>query len=135
MNANKDRVRCQLINMYLLAMADGIFDEQEQLYLVERATKSGLNLDELFDLISEANDINTGIPPELLEDKIKDLYDLARIIWSDGEVKPEERTMLISFIRKYGFLEENVEGIADHLLQEAYKGSSTEFIINQIKNS
>lgn len=135
MNINKEQVRRQLINMYLLAMADGVFDEKEQLCLVERATESGLDLEELFDIIKEANNFTTTTPPEPFEEKIKDLYDLAQIIWSDGEVKPQEKNMLISFIQRYGFIEENSEDIANYLLEEARKGSCFHAIINAIKNT
>ncbi|KGN71934.1 TerB family tellurite resistance protein [Porphyromonas sp. COT-239 OH1446] len=135
MDVNKDRIRHQLMNMYLLAMADGTFDEKEQLFLAQRARQFDLSLDELFDIINEANEINTGDVPESLQDRVKNLYDLAQIIWSDGKVSSEERAVLISFIRKYGFVEENVEDIATYLLEEAQKGSEVQSIIDQIQNN
>lgn len=135
MDVNKDRIRHQLMNMYLLAMADGTFDEKEQLFLAQRARQFDLSLDELFDIINEANEINTGGVPESLQDRVKNLYDLAQIIWSDGKVSSEERAVLISFIRKYGFVEENVEDIATYLLEEAQKGSEVQSIIDQIQNN
>lgn len=133
MNTNKESERKQLINMYLLANADGNFEEQEQLQIVEKALQFGLSHDELFDLISEAADYQNAPPPATLEEKVCELYNLAQIAWADGVIKQEEREMLISFAIKYGFVEENAGAIANYLLEQAQKGVEVKAIIDELQ--
>lgn len=132
MSKEKEQSRRQILNMYLLANADGDFDPQEQILLMEKAVKLGISHDELFDLVEQANEYRIASPPDTLIERVKGLYDLALIVWSDGIVKPEEKEMLHSFVLQYGFLEENASEIVDYLLEQVQGGVEVESIVRAL---
>ena len=55
------------------------------------------------------------------------------MIWADGKVHQNERDLLIKYCRIFGFLEENLEGLVDILLEFAKDDLSVAEIILKIK--
>lgn len=114
-----------------MVMADGIIDarEMEVLYRIGRE-EYGLSPREIDLAIRES-----GIPfqcPEDVEDKIRLLYQMAEIAYSDNNVDESERSLICKYARYMGFLKENVEGIADYLLEQAKNNTPASDVINNI---
>ena len=54
---------------------------------------------------------------------------MAQIAYADGEIDPSERELLKKYISRMGFIDENIEGIAEFLLDSVQKGLSYEEIV------
>ena len=46
---------------------------------------------------------------------------MAQIAYADGEIDPSERELLKKYISRMGFIDENIEGIAEFLLDSVQK--------------
>ena len=77
--------------------------------------------------------MDTSIP-ESLETRIEYLYDLAIMIWVDGRVDDDEYITLKKYCKRFEFLDENIEQLADYLLESAKNGVSKTEIINSINS-
>lgn len=120
-------LKSHLSNMYRLAMCDEDFDLSEQMLLMQIAEEHGISSEELSQLVIDGNE--KPVIPERIEERITHLYDLARIAWADGIVKPEERSMLTSFALRYQFLPENIDDIVAYFLQAVKEQRTIESII------
>lgn len=122
----------QIINMYLLAGVDGDYDEQELLAISAKAKEANLSLDELQEVLNKAAQYRNATLPDSLEERVRELYELALIVWSDGIIKDEEREMLSDFVRQYGFAEDNVTEIVNYLISQAQAGTTIETILAEL---
>lgn len=122
-------LKSHLSNMYRLAMCDEDFDLSEQMLLMQIAEEHGISSEELSQLVIDGNE--NPVIPERIEERITHLYDLARIAWADGVVKPEERSMLANFALRYQFLPENVDDIVAYFLQAVKEQRTIESIITE----
>jgi uncharacterized tellurite resistance protein B-like protein len=68
-------------------------------------------------------------------ERIKHLYNLARIAWADGVLDDREIETLQSASKRLGFAEENVDTIATFLLEQAHENKSFEEVLEIIENS
>lgn len=130
-----ETLRRQPINMYLLAGADGQYEEAELLAISTKAQEAGLSLDQLHSILNDASQYQQSSSPEKLEDRVRELYDLALIIWSDGGIKDEECKMLAGFVRQYGFAEENINEIVDYLITRAQEGTTIDTILQELTSN
>lgn len=121
--------------MYLLAGADGEYEEAELLAISTKALEAGLTLEELQSILNDASHYQVATIPETLEARVRELYDLALIIWSDGVIKEEEQKMLGDFVRQYGFAEENVTDIVAYLIEQAQQGTAIETILQELTSN
>lgn len=59
---------------------------------------------------------------------------MAKIAWADGEIDSSERELIKKYALHYGFQPENVEAIADFMLDSVHEGLNTEQITQKILN-
>lgn len=116
-----------------MVLADGVIDarELETLYQIG-IEQYGLTQAEITETVRNAG--SSFIMPTSLEGKIRFLYNMAQIAYADGEIDYTERELLKKYISKMDFAEENVENIADFLLESMKEGVLVDEIINTVMN-
>lgn len=126
-------LKSHFLTLYCMVLADGVVDVSELQMLYEIGIKDyGLKSDEIFEAV---RDVGTSFfVPDSLEGKIKVLHDMAKIAWADGEIDSSERELIKKYALHYGFQPENVEAIADFMLDSVHEGLNTEQITQKILN-
>ena len=86
---------------------------------------------------SELDEILTGhagdvIIPDTVEKRIEYLYDFALMVWADGIITDDERIALKKYIKKFEFLDENIEELGSYLLESAQNNKPKEEILNEL---
>lgn len=123
--------KMQFLDLYCMVMADGIVHPKE----METLYRIGL---ENYGL-SEA-DINEGVKsagvssviPELLEERIAVLYEMAIIAWADGVLEDSERNMLCRYAAMYGVNEDSIDELVNFLLDKAKSNADEKDVINEL---
>ncbi|AGC75967.1 hypothetical protein LX97_00645 [Nonlabens dokdonensis] len=127
-----NQLKGHFLRLYQIAFADDSFDKLELEMLYKFANDRGLTKEQLDSILLNPS-IDTSIP-ESLETRIEYLYDLAIMIWADGRVDDDEYITLTKYCKKFEFLDENIEALADFLLKSAKEGVSKTEIINSINS-
>ena len=125
------RKKLQFLDLYCMVMADGIVHprEMESLYRIG-LENYGLTEDEITEGVKSAG-VSTVIP-ELLEERIAVLYEMALIAWADGELEESERNMLRRYAAMYGVNEENIDELVDFLLDKAHANADEKEVIKEL---
>lgn len=126
-------LKSHFLRLYQMALADDNFDVLELQMLYHFAEERGIPKEELDKLFLNPINSNLNIPKDL-NTRIEYLYDLTKIIWADGEITDDERNTLKKYCIKFEFLEENVEELADYLIECVQKQTTKEEIINQLNS-
>lgn len=116
-----------------MAISDDNFDVLELQMLYHFAEEKGVPKEELDKLFLNPINSNLNIPSDL-DRRIEYLYDLARIIWADGQITADEKNTLRKYCIKFDFLEENADELADYLIDCVQKGITKQQIITQLKS-
>lgn len=125
-------LQAQFLRLYQLAMTDGDFSPLEWKMLYQFATERNISKDELDKiLLSTTGELEV---PEKIEEKIEYLFDFSRMIWADGKVTEDELLTLKKFCRKFGFIEENINDLADYLIESVKKGFTLQDILTELNN-
>ena len=74
----------------------------------------------------------SSVIPELPEEKIAVLYEMALIAWADGELEESERNMLRRYALMYGVNDESVEELVDFLLERAHNNVDEKEVIKEL---
>ncbi len=120
--------------LYCMILADGIIDVKELEVLYKIGVENyGLTPEQISEAVREAG--TSYEFPEKIEDRISLLYELALIAWADGRIEQSERDMIESYALKMGFMEENVNGIIDFLLEQARANIPVGKVLHKILNS
>lgn len=114
-----------------MALSDDTFDVMELQMLYQFADDRGVPKEELDRLLLNPVDHSTSIPKDL-PTRIEYLYDLASMILADEVITEDEKNTLRKYCRKFEFLEENINELADYLLECVQTGVSKNEIINQL---
>lgn len=119
------------IRLFQMALTDDDFSvlELEMLYYI--AEEKGISKEELDKLFLSPISNIANIPQDI-NIKIGYLYDLTRIIWADGKINDDEIYTLKKYCKKFDFLDENIDDLAEFLIECVQKGVSKEEIINQL---
>lgn len=104
--------------MYLIAMSDSDFDENEMKTIIEIGINKGVSQVEFENFIINPAKISIKIPEKTTQ-KIEYLFDFAKIILADGKIDKNELITLNDFCIKFGFDTETSEELTDWLLEIA----------------
>ncbi|PWK18572.1 hypothetical protein [Xanthomarina spongicola] len=113
-------LKSHFLRLYQMAFSDDNFDVLEMQMLYKFAEERGVTKVELDNIL--LNPSHETAIPEMVEDRLEYLYDLAIMIWVDGIVTQDERNTLRKYCVKFGFLEENIDELTGFLLENAEKG-------------
>ncbi len=126
-------LKSQFLSLYCMVLADGVIDARELETLYKIGTEQyGLTQSEITATVRDAG--SSFIMPTTLDGKIRFLFNMAQIAYADGEIDATERELLKRYIIKMDFAEENVDGIADFLLQSVKDGITVDRIISIVAN-
>jgi uncharacterized tellurite resistance protein B-like protein len=126
-------LKSHFLRLYNIALADDRFDALELQMLYRFGEDRGIRKEELDKLF--LNPVNHA--SNLIEDlntKIEYLFDLTSMILADGIVEVDELNALKKYCKKFDFLDENIDEIADYLIDSVQKGITKEEIIKQLNS-
>lgn len=117
-----------------MVMADGVVEakELETLYRIGRENYH-LTPEEINKNVVSAG--TSFVAPDKMEDRISILYEMAEIAWADGEIDETEKSLLARYALRFGFKEENADGIAEFMLLQVKDGVPQTEVINLILNT
>ena len=124
-------LKSHFIRLYQIALSDGDFDILELQMLYQFAEERGIRKEELDKLFLSPTNLDTQIPKDLTT-RIEYLYDLTCMIWADGKVTEDELNTLKKYCKKFEFLEENIDEIAEYFINAVKEGVKKDEIINQL---
>lgn len=128
------KLHTHFLNIYAIALSDMSFDTTELEMLCKIGEERGVAKTELDKILINPSTATCSLP-ESLEEKISYLYDYTRIIWADGVINDDEKASLIKFCQRFGFLDENIEGIATFIIDAVKEEFPLEKILSIIKKS
>lgn len=126
----KEELKSHFLNLYQMVLSDTEVKPEELIMLYKIGIEHNVSSDEINKLLISPN---KQIIPLDTETKVRHLYDLSRMAWSDGVLDQNEKNTLQLFCRKFGFIEDNIDKICEYLLDQAEKNTSIEEIIKHIK--
>ena len=123
-------LKSHFLRLYQIALSDEDFSPLEMQLLYKFAEDRGVSKIELDRILTG----HTGeiTIPESLEKRIEYLYDLALMIWADKIITPDEENTLKKYIKKFNFLEENIEELCNYLLESAKQNKSKLTILKEL---
>ena len=121
----------QFLDLYCMVMADGIVHpkEMETLYRIG-LENYGLTESEINEGVKSAG--VSSVIPELPEERIAVLYEMAIIAWADGVLEDSERNMLRRYAAMYGVNEASIDELVDFLLDKAKNNVDEKDVINEL---
>mgnify|MGYP002636258290 CR=1 FL=1 len=128
-----ENLKGHFLNLYMIALSDNNFDEKELETILKIGEEKGISQDEFEKIIINPTSINIEVPTEFI-DKIKLLYDFAKVIWSDLKVEDEEKKSFMRYCKKFGFDNEESEELFDWLIDFAKKSLTTQELEKEIIN-
>lgn len=130
-NLTKDLKR-RFVAMYKMATSDGILDDKELILMLDIASKNGISTEDFKGIITDLEN-DADYIPDTIEEKITALYEMTQIMLADGKIEEKEKQILMEYARKFDFLEENLEDIANYLIEQVKAGVSIDRIISEFK--
>lgn len=126
-------LKSHFLRLFQMALVDDNFDVLELQMLYQFADERGIPKEELDKLF--LNPINSDLSiPRDLNTRVEYLFDLTRIIWADGQITVDEMNTLKKYCKKFEFQEENIDELANYLIDCVQKGIDKHEIINQLNS-
>lgn len=124
---NINQLKHHFINLYLIALSDGSFDQVELDVILKIAAEKGISEDEFKEFITNPTNVSLDIPEDFLS-KIKLLYDFTRVILANGIIEEDEKNAFMKWCKNYNFGKEESEELFQWLIELAKKDLPTESI-------
>jgi hypothetical protein len=125
-----ENIKSHLLRLYQIALVDDEFLKEEWDLLVSFAISRGVSEKQLEETIS--NPIGEIVYPDEEKDKLDYLLDLSRMMWVDGKLTDEERSLFNKFYDNFGLPHEHRELIVASILDNKNLESSNEQLIEII---
>ena len=117
MHTISNELKSHFLRIFQIACSDENFDMLELKQLYEFAVHRGVDALQLQRILI---DTVFGLSiPEILDERIEYLYDLASIIQADQNVSEDKNKLLRKFAKIFQFADENIKQICDFLLESA----------------
>lgn len=123
-------LKSHFLRLYQIALSDENFSPLEMQQLYKFAKERDISKKELDQILT--GPIGNVIIPKSINIRIEYLYDLAVMIWADKIITEDEEITLKKYIRKFEFLDENVDELSDYLLESAKQKKSKNIILNEL---
>lgn len=127
------QLKSHFLRLYQMALADDNFDILELQMLYHLAEQRGIPKEELDKLFLNPVSKESNLPEDL-NVRIEYLYDLTCIIWADGIITNDELNTLKKYCKKFEFLDENIDELANYLIGCVQKGMDKNEIISQLNS-
>ena len=129
-----NELKSHFLNLYHIALSNYEVDVLELEMLYRIGEEHGVSPTQIQEIVLRPDIVRFSFPETDIE-KIKCLYDFAKIIWADGTVHAEQRRVFYMFCSKFGFVEDNIPALVQFLLDEAEKGTSTEQLLKIVSEN
>lgn len=127
------QLKSRFVALYQMVLADGVADPTELSALnLIGINKYGIDPNQINQLIRETS-IQIKFP-DSLNDKVSLLYQLGEIAWADGRIEDAEKELIKKYIVAMGFVKDNVNRIADFILEQVKNKVPEKEVINKILN-
>lgn len=123
-------LQSHFLRLYQMACSNDDFGILEMKQLYKFAEQRGLNTEHLNSIL--VNPIQKTEVPDCVEKRIEYLYDLAIMIWVDHKVTEDEYNLLKKYCKTFEFLDENIAGICDYLIDCAKKEKHLQEVLQSI---
>jgi uncharacterized tellurite resistance protein B-like protein len=127
------QLKSHFLRLYQMALSDDNFHILELQMLYHLAEQRGIPKEELDKLFLNPVNQQSEIPEEL-NTRIEYLNDLTCIMWADGIIELDELNALKKYCKKFEFLDENIDELANYLVDCVQKGLDKQEIINQLNS-
>jgi hypothetical protein len=127
-----NELKSHFLNLYMLALSDNNFDEKELEIILQIGAEKGISQEAFEDIIINPTSVNIEYPTEFIE-KIKFLYDFARVIWADKKIDNDEKVSFLKFCYRFGFEPQESKELFVWLLDLAKKEIPTSELDDEIK--
>ncbi|MFV5686444.1 hypothetical protein ACM55I_13475 [Flavobacterium sp. GB2R13] len=127
------QLKSHFLRLYQMALTDDNFDILELQMLYHFAEERGIPKEELDKLFLNPVNHESNIPEDL-NTRIEYLYDLTHIMWADEKITDDELNTLKKYCKKFEFLDENIDELANYLIDCIQKGINKQTIINQLNS-
>ncbi|SKC06630.1 hypothetical protein SAMN05660477_02769 [Soonwooa buanensis] len=129
----KHQLKQHFINLYLIALSDGVFDKEELDVILKIASEKGITEEEFKSFITNPINVETHVPEDFLS-KIKLLYDFTRVILADGKIDDDERKIFLKLCSSYSFKTDESTELFEWLVSLAAKNLPTESIEDELES-
>ena len=126
------QLKSHFLRLYQIALSDENFNHLEMQLLYRFAEERNVSSEELDKILTGS--VGEITIPGTLEERMEYLYDFAVMIWADKEITTDELNTLKKYCRKFEFLDENIDALAEYLLQSAKEEKSKEEFLNELNN-
>jgi hypothetical protein len=127
------QLKSHFLRLYQMALSDDNFDILELQKLYHLAEQRGIPKEELDKLFLNPVNLESKLPEDL-NTRIEYLYDLTCIMWADGIITDDELNTLKKYCKKFEFLDENIDELANFLINCVQKGMDKHEIISQLNS-
>jgi uncharacterized tellurite resistance protein B-like protein len=124
-------LKSHFLRLYQIALSDENFSHLEMQLLYKFAEERNVSSEELDKILTGS--IGEITIPGTLEERMEYLYDFAVMIWADEKITEDELSTLKKYCRKFEFLDENVDALAEYLLESAKENKSKSEFLNELK--
>ena len=124
-------LKAHFLRLYQMALTDDNFTASELSKLYQFAEDRSIAKEDLDRLLLEPTE-SLSIP-ETVEDRLRNLYDLGQMIWADGKVHEDELITLKKYCRRFEFQDENIDELAEYILDSVKNNVPFEEILNESK--
>jgi uncharacterized tellurite resistance protein B-like protein len=118
-------------NLVQLARVDGKIDQEEATLLARIAQRLSLTPEQARDIMRNPEDYPM-VPPVAKEDRFERMIQFVQMTRVDGEVSPEELSMMTRYGVALGFDEEKVESIENDILEKLQGGMSADEVLKSL---
>jgi len=116
-----------------IAMADEVFTEQEKDALYNIGHKIGFSDPEVDIMIKESSKKTGFVPPYELYKRFERMYDIMKMVLSDGIIDEKESRLANNLAEKYGFTENEIPDLLGHIIEGIRNGLDEEDSFNSYK--
>ncbi len=124
------QLKSHFLRLYQIALSDENFNHLEMQLLYKFAEDRNISASELDKILSGS--VGEVTIPKTLEERIEYLYDFAVMIWADEKITDDELQALKKYCKKFEFLDENIDGLTEYLLDSAKKNKTVKEILNEL---
>jgi uncharacterized tellurite resistance protein B-like protein len=125
-------LKSHFLRLYQIALSDENFSHLEMQLLYKFAEERDISSTELDNILTGS--VGEVTIPATLEKRMEYLYDFALMIWADEHITEDELSALKKYCKKFEFLDENIDELANYLLESAKANKTKEEILNELKN-
>ena len=132
-NGRQRQNRGHFANIVKIAKADNKITFEEEVLLQKMARRLSVNQAFYKIILKNPNQFPIN-PPSNLEDRIERLFSLAQMVVADGDVAPEEITLMQKLAIGLGFTSTNVALVCQRAIELVAMNTPLELFIGEITN-